>query len=191
MGLDTRSEIVIELTPKKLLAISLLTLVGVGALYSYVIALYAFNAPSQDLSLRFNSVGTFDTGDVAKTAFAKGDTVRIKISFEMADYYWSAPSYYWSAPSYYWSAQSYYYFSSGESYRLIYTVVDGSGMPVYFSSTTGAITQAQVKNDLADYLSLSSAAAGTYTVKVYLWSDWLPDGDALAPGGGSATFTIY
>jgi hypothetical protein len=128
---------------------------------------------------------------VAKTAFAKGDTVRIKISFEMADYYWSAPSYYWSAPSYYWSAQSYYYFSSGESYRLIYTVVDGSGMPVYFSSTTGAITQAQVKNDLADYLSLSSAAAGTYTVKVYLWSDWLPDGDALAPGGGSATFTIY
>ena len=184
MGLDTRSEIVIELTPKKLLAISLLTLVGVGALYSYVIALYAFNAPSQDLSLRFNSVGTFDTGDVAKTAFAKGDTVRIKISFEMADYYWSAPSYYWSA-------QSYYYFSSGESYRLIYTVVDGSGMPVYFSSTTGAITQAQVKNDLADYLSLSSAAAGTYTVKVYLWSDWLPDGDALAPGGGSATFTIY
>ena len=184
MGLDTRSEIVIELTPKKLLAISLLTLVGVGALYSYVIALYAFNAPSQDLSLRFNSVGTFDTGDVAKTAFAKGDTVRIKISFEMADYYWSAQSYYWSA-------QSYYYFSSGESYRLIYTVVDGSGMPVYFSSTTGAITQAQVKNDLADYLSLSSAAAGTYTVKVYLWSDWLPDGDALAPGGGSATFTIY
>ena len=176
MGFDTRSEIVIELTPKKLLALSLLMLVGVGAFYSYVISLHAFTAPSQDLSLRFNSVGTYTTGDVMKTAFAKGDTVRVKISFEMADYYWSGPSY--------------YYFSSGESYRLIYTVVDGSGMPVYFSSTTGAINQAQVKNDLADYLSLSSAAAGTYTVKVYLWSDWLPSGDALAPGGGSATFTI-
>jgi hypothetical protein len=176
MGLDAHSEIVIELTPKKLLALSLLTLVGVGALYSYVIALYAFTAPSQDLSLRFNSVGTYTTGNMAETAFTKGDTVRIKIVFEMADYYLSAPSY--------------YYFSSFESYRLIYTVVDGSGMPVYFSSTTGTINPAEVKNDSADYLSLSSAAAGTYTVKVYLWCDWLPNGDALAPGGGSATFTI-
>jgi len=176
MGLDAHSEIVIELTPKKLLALSLLTLVGVGALYSYVIALYAFTAPSQDLSLRFNSVGTYTTGDVMKPAFAKGDTVRIKIVFEMADYYLFA--------------SSYYSFSSFESYRLIYTVVDGSGMPVYFSSTTGNINPAQVKNDSADYLSLSSAAAGTYTVKVYLWCDWLPSGEALAPGGGSATFTI-
>jgi hypothetical protein len=167
---------VIELTPKKLLAISLLVLIGGGAIFSYVVALYAFNAPSQDLSLRFNSVGTYDTGNVVKTAFAKGDTVRIKVSFEMADYYWSAPSY--------------YYFETGDAYRLIYTVVDGTGMPVYFSSTTSTITQAQVKNDLADYLSLSSAAAGTYTVKVYLWSDWLPSGEALEPSGGSATFTI-
>lgn len=178
MAVDPHSEIVIELTPRKILAISLLALVGVGAVYTYVIALFAFNAPSQDLSMRFNSVGTYDTGDTAKSVFAKGDTVRIKVSFEMADYYWSAPSYY------------YYYFSSGDAYRLIYTVSDGSGMPVYFSSVTGTITQAQVKNDLADYISLSSASAGTYIVKVYLWSDWLPGGLALAPIGGSATFTI-
>lgn len=176
MSVDARSEIVIELTPKKLLALSLLVVIGGGAIFSYVVALYAYNAPSQDLSMKFNSVGTYDTGNVAKSAFTKGDTVRVKVSFEMADYYWSAPNY--------------YYFSSGDAYRLIYTVSDGSGMPVYFSSVTGTITQAQVKNDAADYINLSSAAAGTYTVKVYLWSDWLPSGEALAPSGGSATFTI-
>ncbi|MDP2899602.1 MAG: hypothetical protein Q8O47_01360 [Candidatus Bathyarchaeota archaeon] len=185
MSVDARSEIVIELTPKKLLALSLLVVIGGWAIFSYVVALYAFNAPSQDLSMRFNSVGTYDTGNVAKSAFTKGDTVRVKVSFEMADYYWSAPSYYWSAPSYY-----YYYFSSGDAYRLIYTVSDGSGMPVYFSSVTGTITQAQVKDDLANYISLSSASAGTYTVKVYLWSDWLPGGVVLAPGAGTATFTV-
>jgi hypothetical protein len=42
----------------------------------------------------------------------------------------------------------------------------------------------------SDYVSLSSATAGTYTVKVYLWSDWLPSGEALAPAAGSTTFTI-
>jgi hypothetical protein len=177
MSSDPRSEIVIELTPKKVLALSLLVIVSLGAVYSYVVAIFAFEAPSQDLSMRFNSVGTFDTSNVAKTAFAKGDTVRIKVQFEMADYYWSAPS-------------DYYYFSSGESYRLIYTVSDGSGTPVYFTSSTGTMSAAQVSNLFSDYVSLSSATAGTYTVKVYLWSDWLPSGEALAPAAGSTTFTI-
>lgn len=176
MGMDPSSEIVIELTPKKLFALSLLVLVGGGAIFSYVVAIFAFNAPTQDLSMRFNSVGTYTTGDAAQTAFAKGETVRVKVAFEMADYYWSAPSY--------------YYFATGESYRVIYTIVDGDGMPVYFYSTTGTINQAQVVNAFVDYASSPSATAGTYTVKAYLWSDWLPAGNALAPSGGSATFTI-
>lgn len=182
MSSDSRSEIVIELTPKKILALSLLTIVSLGAVYSYIVAIFAFEAPSQDLSMRFNSVGTFDTSNVAKGAFARGSTVRIKVQFEMADYY------YWAAPAYYY--YYYYYFAAGESYRLIYTVVDGSGTPVYFYSTTGSLSPAQIVNTYTDYVNLSTSAAGTYTVRVYLWSEWLPAGRALAPNIGSATFTI-
>lgn len=178
MGFDTRSEIVIELTPKKLLALSLLMLVGVGAFYSYVIALYAFTAPSQDLSLRFNSVGTFDTGNNTKTTFARGETVRVKVSFEMATSYYTVP------PTYY------YYYNAGGSYRLIYTVVDSAGEPVHFASVTGMINDGQVKTDFSDYVVLPAGATGVYTIYAYLWTDWLPGGDVLAPNAGTATFTV-
>ena len=169
-----KKEITINLTTKRILALSILTIISFAAVWTYGMALLAYWTPTPDLSMRVNSVNTYDTGDVAKMSFSRGSTTRIKATIEMATTYWVY----------------YYYFVSSESYRVIFTVTDSQNRPVYFSSVTGTINPGQVKVHSVDYAIPAGADTGTYTVKVYIWSDFLSSGEALAPMGGSVTFTV-
>jgi len=171
-------EIVVTLNFKKLIALTILVIVSFGTVYSYLVALMAFVAPSQELPLRFNSVGTFNTSDVSSPSFAKGEAVKIKLGYEMAtDYYYAVPSEY------------YYSFSGSETYRLIYTVLDSSNTPVHFESVSGSISVGGILSGSSTFSIPSNANSGLYSVQVYLWGDWLPAGGALSLAG-SASFTV-
>jgi len=179
MAIDSSKEIVITLDAKRLIALSILAVVGFAAVYTYIGALFAFNTPTQELPIRVNTVKTYDTGDVIKDSFNKGGTARVKATIEMAMTY--------SMYSYY----SYYsYFAGSESYRIIFTISDGSSRPMYIVSETSTIIPGQVKTHSIDWVIPLGADAGTYTVMVYIWSDFLPGGVVLAPTGGSKTFTV-
>lgn len=186
MALDTSHEIVITLTPKRIVALSLLVLVSLAAVYSYVVALYAFIAPSQDLPLQISGTQTGTPAGVAKTAFARGETVRVKSTIEKATAYYNYYYYYVPPPVYYY----YYDFVGTTSYRAIITVKDSAGQPVFFTSTTGTINVGATVNVQGDYTISGSAATGTYTVDVLVWSDWLPTGIVLAPERGEVTFSV-
>jgi hypothetical protein len=173
MAIDSSKEIVIDLNSRRILALGILAVIGFAAVGTYIAALFAFNTPIQELPIRVNTVNTYDTGDVLKGAFNKGNTVRVKAAIEMATTY-----------------NMYYYFAGSESYRIIFTISDGSSRPMYIVSETATINPGQVKTHSIDWVIPTGADAGTYTVKVYVWSDFLPGGVALAPMGGSNTFTV-
>ncbi|RLJ01883.1 MAG: hypothetical protein DRP11_03750 [Candidatus Aenigmatarchaeota archaeon] len=173
-------EIVITLDSKRLIVLGVIVVLGVAATYSYIGALFAFIAPSQDFPLKVTSVATFDTSDASKTAFTRGSTVRIKATVEKAtDYYYNYPTYYY-----------YYDFVGDTSYRIIITIMDGSRRPVFFKYTTKTISPGSSQVTSYDYKIPSTASAGTYTIRVMVWSDWLPSGDALAPEAGEKTFEV-
>lgn len=169
--------IVIDLDSKRLLVLVVILAVSVFSFYGYITALFAFIAPSEEFPLDVTSVGTFDTDDSSKTSFPRGDTVRIKATVEMATGY-----YYNYVPSYYY----YYDFVGTISYRIIVTVRDGDGEPVFFTSQIKAISPGESQETIYDL----KPSAGEYEIRVMVWSDWLPDGDALATTAGEATFEV-
>jgi hypothetical protein len=168
-------EITINIT-RRILALSILAIIGFAAVWTYGVTLFAYITPNPDLDMRVNSVSTSDTSNNPKSSFNKGETARIFSSIEKATAY---------SMNYY-----YYYFVGGESYRLVFTVTDNLNRPVYFGWLTDTINPGQVNLYSSDYAIPTSASAGSYTVNVYIWSEFLPSGEALAPTGGSVTFTV-
>jgi hypothetical protein len=179
MAIDSSKEIVIDLNSRRVWALGILAVIGFAAVGTYIAALFAFNTPIQELPIRVNAVNTYDTSDVLKGAFNKGGTLRVKATIEMATTYYMNYYYY-----------NYYYFAGSVNYRIIFTISDGSGRPMYITSATSTINPGQVKIHSIDWVIPTGADAGTYTVKAYVWSDFLPGGVALAPTGGSQTFTV-
>jgi len=175
-------EIVITLDSKKIIGLSVLALLSFVVMSSYIVALLGFIAPSQDVSLTFNTpVATHDIYYYSQSGFARGSTVKMKVTYEMAtDYYNALPYYY-----------TYYSFIGSASYRLIITVVDSVGRPAYIGSTSGSLTSGETEiSDYFDFVIPSNAATGAYTVKAYLWSDWLPGGIARAQTPASGGFNV-
>lgn len=173
--------IVIDLDSKRLLVLVVILAVSVFSIYGYITALFAFIAPSEEFPLDVTSVGTFDTGDSSKTSFPRGDTVRIKATVEMATGY-----YYNYVPSYYY----YYDFVGTISYRIIVAVRDGDGAPFFFTYQIRNISPGDIQVTSYDYTIPFTASKENYTIRVMVWSDWLPDGDALATAAGEATFEV-
>lgn len=169
-------EITINIT-RRIFALSILAIIGFAAVWTYSVTLFAYITPNPDLDMRVNSVSTSDTSNNPKSSFNKGETARIFSSIEMATSYWVNCYYY-------------YYFVNSESYRLVFTVTDNLNRPVYFGWVTDTINPGQVQLYSVDYAIPTSASAGSYTVNVYIWSDFLSSGVALAPTGGSVTFTV-
>ena len=164
-------ELVLTIDLRKFLVLSVIlifTLVSVG---SYIIALFAFDAPSADLPLDVVDIEFTDVNGTSTSTFSRGEQLNISVVVQMALRY---------ATNYY--APNYYYFVSGADYKVIVTVMDPKNKPVIFESANDSLNP-----DVADVFSLTkdwggyykvpnNAAIGTYTVRVMTWSDWLPDG---------------
>ena len=167
---------VISLGSRRLLVLGVVAVLCFVATCSYIVALFAFIAPSQDFPLEV-TVATFDTGNNPQSSFVRGTTVRIKATVEMAT-------------GYYFVYPNYYDFVGDTSYRIIFAVMDGGRSPVFFQSTTTSISPGAIQVTSYDYAISSGAATGTYTIRVVVWSDWLPSGVALVPSAGTQTFQV-
>jgi len=176
--------IVIELDGKKTIVLVLTLAIGIFSLYGYITALFAFISPSQGLPLDITGLATYDPGDNPKTSFSRGDTVQIKATVEKAtDYYYYY--YYYYYPAYY-----YYDFVGETSYKVIVTVMDSKDRPVFIGSYETTISPGESIQTSFSYAIPTGASTGTYKIRAMAWSDWLPDGIALAPEAMGITFEV-
>ena len=173
-------EIVIELDSKRLLVLGLVLAVGALSFYTYVIALFAFISPAQDLPLDITGVATYDTGDILTPSFSRGSTLRIKADVEKA----------WGYHYPYYVPPDYYDFSGDTGYRIIFAVMDNQGRPFFFDSSSESLSPGDSTTTSFDYNIPSKASVGTYTIRVMAWSDWLPPGVVLAPDVFEITFEV-
>ena len=142
---------------KKILIPSILIVVTLLSLHSYLVALNAFISPTSDL--RWD--GTVEY--INKPTFSAGDTVTITDFFEQGETYFSKGNY--------------YFFVGSESIRWIAVIKDQNNMPVYIESESIGNASGDITiNDITFSLP-ANAATGTYTVKLMIWTDWLPDGE--------------
>ena len=156
--------------PKRILSTAVLGAVIVFILSTYAISLLAFVSPSQEL--RWDGSIQYING----LTFSPGDTVLIEGYIEEGDTYFNKGFY--------------YYFVGGEDIRWIINVMDTFNNPVHFE--TGAISLAQGDNELPQisFDLPGTAKTGTYTVKVIIWTDWLPDGDTRSHTIDIITFEV-
>jgi len=181
-------ELVITLDFRKLFALSLLTIITVVSLYTYIVALLAWDAPTIDLATRVVDLGsntrTLDNYGAPKTTFNQGDLFDLSVRVEAADRYWLPPSYENLVADF--------------SYRIIVTIFDPNGVPMLCESYTETISPADFRlyyleaDMLGSYYQIPSdaVAASNYKVRIVLWSDWLPGGIARAVQAWELTFNV-
>lgn len=164
---EEQGEIVVTLDAKRLVALSLITLFVLISIGSYVMALLAFDSPSQDFRFMGNVTSLEDYYFNTADTFSPGETVRITGIVLSADRYWVPPT-------------DYYSFTDTVTVKWIVVVKDPNNMPVNFAYGTlfGAGLSNQTLPDVSFVLP-AGAASGTYKIRVMAWSDWLPSGDTL------------
>lgn len=177
--MGARNNISIEITPKKILVISILALLTVSVSYSYVVALMAFVAPSSSFPLDIIETDTFDESNTTQSSFSRGVLVKINCTIEMGLSYVNFP----------WS-YDYFNFVDDSSYRVIVTVMDSQKMPVFINFMQKTISIGEDQISIFEYNIASNAATGTYTANILVWSDWLPSGKSLTPQGDEVTFSV-
>lgn len=183
MSIDA-DDIVVTIDAKRMVAIGLLAVISIYTLYSYSIALFAFIAPyNGEYPLDVLDEAVTDTSNVAlpgNTA-TTGQTVRVHAKVEYGQGYWSNPP-----PDY----SSYTSFSATETYIVFITIKGPNDNVIKFYSDTGSLTPGQFETYNVDTTLSSSAASGTYTVQVLVWSEALPDGIVQAPTLTEMTFDV-
>ena len=165
---SNRNEITIELDFKKIIVLSLIGISVISTVGTYIIALLAFDSPSQDFRFKGGVDSIMDYSYYFSTSFSKGDIVRITGIMLGADRYFDFPRSY------------YYYFVSTTSVRWIVGVLDPNDMPVHFE--TGILDNIGIGDDTLPVISFtlpSDAASGTYTIRVMGWTGFLPSGDTV------------
>jgi len=182
---DSR-DLVITLDFRKLFALSLLTIITVVSLYTYIVALLAWDAPTIDLATRVigPSTRTLDNYGAPKSNFNQGDLFDLVVSVEAADRYWLPPSYENLVTDF--------------SFRLIVTIFDPNGVPMLCKSCTDTISPADnrlyyLENDMLGsfyQIPLDAQSASNYKVRIVLWSDWLPTGKARAVDAWELAFDV-
>jgi hypothetical protein len=172
--------VVIRLDSRRLLVLGLVFALTIVSVYTYISALFAFIAPSQRFPLKVMDVKTFDKGGDPSSIFTRGQTVRIDAEVEMATGYY-----------YYYPVHYYYYDFVGDvPYGIIFTVVDDWDKPVFFDSVTSTISPGVSKTTSFSYFIPFTASKGVYRIQVMVWSEWLPEGGALAQEAGEETFEV-
>lgn len=155
-------EIVFTINTRRFIALSIIAIITIISVGSYVIALLAFHSPSYDL--RWNaSISDINYFSAPKNPFNPGDQVNItSTTYEGDDY---------------WAVGSYELFTDTINIRWIITVKDPNDMPIHLASGTLAGVPPVVIPDVNFNLP-SDAVTGAYTARLILWTDWLPSGDS-------------
>ena len=175
------TEITINLDAKKLVALTLLTILSIYTLYSYSTALYAFIAPNNSTPfVRVTDFDSYDTSNTLKATFTVGQTARVKGTVE------KATGYYTTAPAY----TSIYGTTATKISVSIYYDNSGTVEILKFSTAAVTLTPGVPYNIQLDH---SVSSTGTYYAKIFVWDDYLPSGGntVIDTTGSVATVTTY
>lgn len=140
---------------KTIISGSIIIVIGL-VIGSYIIALNAFVSPTSEL--RWDGVIEYING----VSFNPNDTVIISGYLEEGVQYWGIGTY--------------YYFTTPESIRWILVVKDPNNMPIYLETDVVNNAFGNINIDDKSFVLPSEAVGGTYTVKLLIWTDLLPDG---------------
>lgn len=136
----------------------------------YIISPFAFISPSSDLrwevTINYLNKPSFDPGEtVSLSGFAEEGE-----SFFYRGYY--------------------YFFDYSEEVVWIVNVVGPHKEYIYFNCDSVLNAQGSFSIDLMSFNLPVNAASGIYTVKVFIWSDWLPDGLPRSTMANEITFEV-
>ncbi|MEM2015832.1 MAG: hypothetical protein QXE58_06305 [Candidatus Methanomethylicia archaeon] len=163
----------------KRITILIISIIALGILFStYFNNLFAFIAPEQGLPLHITKYSTTDQYGTPKTTFKRGDMVLVNATIEMAT-------------AYYYYYYYYYYYTTPTKYLLIVEILYGN-TPVFIGFVFHEIPPGGTSTAGVGYSIPLNAPTGTYTVKIYVWSQWLVKGGVpIADNSGlSFTFTV-
>ena len=155
-------------TRKRITTISVSILICF-TLFSYVSAIMAFESPSS--GLRWNSDAYINA-----PAYSPGDTVHIFGSIEEAESYFSFGNY--------------YFFTADINIRWIVTVKGPDNSLTHMETNILTGISGDQDFDEVTFTLPINAVSGTYTVKVFAWSDWLPTGETRTYVVSEQTFEV-
>jgi hypothetical protein len=176
---SSKNEIIINIDSKKLLSAGIALGIFIIVCFSYIQALFAFDAPSVSLPLDVTQVSTLDSNNLSQSTFNAGDLVRINSTIEKALRYLNFPFSY-----------DYFDFVTDTDVRVIVMVMDNAKKPVFIQSSLHTVSPGNVVAATFDYTISLSATSGTYNFEVMIWSDWLPGGKALSDSSWEGTFNV-
>jgi hypothetical protein len=168
-------EIVVTLNFKRFIALSLIAIITIISVGSYVIALLAFKSPSYELRWASNII-QFEYFTTPTLTFNPGDQVTIvSETIESGSY---------------WEASVYNSWVDQINAKWIVIVKDQNNLPVHFAS--GALTTVSGNFTLPniDFNLPSDAINGPYTARLMFWTNWLPAGDSRTLAVDTASFTV-
>ena len=176
---QSEREITITLDGKRILLI-LMLIIGFSALaYSYFLSLAGFIAPSQDLPLKIVAKETADQYGNPKSSFQRGQLVLVNATLEMAYGYYTN------------SGPDYYYYTEPTKYLLIVQISYGE-TPVFIGFSYDSLEPDKSSSTGLGYKLPDDAPTGTYTVEIFVLSNWISKGgDVIAQNSGvSFTFQV-
>ena len=175
--MNGEDEKVIEIVlDEKRIAIIVISLIAFGVLFStYLSGLFAFIAPEQGKPLRITRYATTDRVGTPKTSFTRGEMVIVNATVEMAT-------------AYYYNTY-YYYYTTPTKYLYIVQILYGD-TPVFIGFIFHEIPPGGISTTGIGYSIPSNAPIGTYTVKIFLWSNWLDKGGVILGEGVTFTFQV-
>ena len=188
-------ELTVNLNGKQIIGIITLTAISLFVIFSYISALASFTGPPPgDKPLHVNSSIIMNSTGGAQSTFSRGSIVLVNVTLQHAshfyDEYYNVYPYddYFDTFYAYWGRSAY----NGSTRYLMLVQIEKSSTPVSFGFVQQRIDVDEVQSVGIGYVIPSNAPTGTYTVNVYVWDSWLPDGAILADNSGEvqATFTV-
>ena len=188
-------ELTININVKQIIGIVTLTLISLFVVYSYISALASFTGPPPgNKPLHVNSSIIVNSTGGAQSSFSRGSIAMVNVTIQHASHFYD--EYYYTLPydDYFDTYYAYWgrtVYNGSTRYMMMVQIVKSSS-PVSLGFVQQRIDVDEVQSIGIGYVIPSNAPTGTYTVNVYVWDTWLPDGVILADNSGEvqAAFTV-
>jgi len=169
----TNREITININTKRLIALSIIGIITLVSVGSYIIALLAFVSPTEELRWEAEVVDFVYYWGSSQSSFNPGDEIVIKGAVIEGD-----------------SWGPYAYAFNPISVRWIINVKGPYYEAVYFTSGTNSSADGNFNIPDVRFTLPSDAANGQYTARLMLWTGWLPSGDTRTLHMTELIFTV-
>jgi len=171
------NDIVLTIDSKRAFVLVILLGSVIYISYSYIVALFAFVAPSEDYPLHINSANSLDSAGTVATSFSRGAVVMVNVTLEAANQW---------IDEYY----AYHNFTASVDYLMLVQIMRGS-TPVYLGFLSSEVSPSGVHSAGVGLKIPGDASTGTYIAKIMIWDSWNDGGSILADNSGlETTFSV-